>query len=102
MQQGKGIRTTPWRALAFALALMAVLLLAGLGGYLVSSLQSSTSGHSSSPSTVVAKPHTSDTSAPAMLQQNPGTAPAKPHTSDTSAPAMLQQNSNHSKDRQAP
>ena len=80
MQQGKGIRTTPWRALAFALALMAVLLLAGLGGYLVSSHQSSTSGHSSSQSTVV----------------------AKPHTSDTSAPAMLEQNSSHSKDRQAP
>ena len=98
MQQ-KEIRTTPRRALAFALALMAVLVLAGLGGYLVSGLQSSTSGHSSSPSTFVAKPNTSDTSAPAMLEQNPSRVVVKPHTSDTSAPAMLDQNQDQSKNR---
>ena len=95
MRQGKEIRPTPWRGLVLALALMAVLLLAGLGGYLVSSLQSSTSGHSST-STTVAKPHTSDPSAPAMLGQNQDTVTAKPHTSDTSAPAMLDQNQDHS------
>jgi hypothetical protein len=97
--QPKEIRTTPWRALAFALALMAVLVLAGLGGYLVSGLRSSTSGHSPSTSTVVAGPHTSDTSAPAMLEQNPSLVVVKPHTSDTSAPAMLDQNQDQSKNR---
>lgn len=97
MQQRKEIRTTPWRALAFALALATVLLLAGLGGYLASSLHASGSGHSSSTSTTLAKPHTSDTSAPAMLDQDPGTTVAKPHTQDTSAPAMLDQAQDHSK-----
>jgi hypothetical protein len=37
-----------------------------------------------------------------MLEQNPSTVVAKPHTSDTSAPAMLDQSQDRGKNRQSP
>jgi hypothetical protein len=62
MQVKHGVRTVPRQALVLALALVAVLVLAGLSTYLVA-------GRHSPTSTLVTAPHTSATSAPATIEQ---------------------------------
>jgi hypothetical protein len=84
MQVTHQIRTTPRRAIALALLLMAVLVLAGLSGYVASTRHSATS-------TTFTTPHTSDTSAPAMLGQVPHHQAQDSIPSNTSAPAMSDQ-----------
>ena len=83
MQATHPIRTIPRRALALALILIAVLVLAGLSGYLAFSRRSATS-------TTSTTPHVSDTSAPAMLEQFPRSQAQDRVPSNTSAPAMTE------------
>ena len=84
MQVTHQVRTTPRRAIALALILMAVLVLAGLSGYLASTRHSATS-------ITFTTPHISDTSAPAMLGQIPHHQSQDSVPSNTSAPAMTEQ-----------
>ena len=84
MQATHPIRTIPRRALALALILIAVLVLAGLSGYLAFSRRSATS-------TTSTTPHVSDTSAPAMLEQFPRSQAQDRVPSNTSAPGMIEQ-----------
>jgi hypothetical protein len=84
MKVTQQIRTIPGRAIALALILMAVLVLVGLSGYLASTRHSATSA-------TLTAPHTSNTSAPAMLAQIPDHQSQDSVPSDTSAPAMTDQ-----------